>query len=53
MMDTKTLTSVVTCCSFQDGFVDTFDRVHQRPWLSTEGKLLLLGVGFGLLSVLL
>uniref|UniRef100_A0A3Q4HDS7 Bcl-2 Bcl-2 homology region 1-3 domain-containing protein n=1 Tax=Neolamprologus brichardi TaxID=32507 RepID=A0A3Q4HDS7_NEOBR len=36
-----------------DGFVDTFDRVHQRLWLSMQGKLLLLGVGLGLLSVLL
>lgn len=52
-MDTTTLTSVVTCYSFQDGFVDTFDRVDQRLWLSMQGKLLLLGVGLGLLSVLL
>uniref|UniRef100_A0A669CH56 Bcl-2 Bcl-2 homology region 1-3 domain-containing protein n=1 Tax=Oreochromis niloticus TaxID=8128 RepID=A0A669CH56_ORENI len=36
-----------------DGFVDTFDRVHQRPWLSTQGKLFVFGVGLGLLSVLL
>uniref|UniRef100_A0A669BN75 Bcl-2 Bcl-2 homology region 1-3 domain-containing protein n=1 Tax=Oreochromis niloticus TaxID=8128 RepID=A0A669BN75_ORENI len=33
-----------------DGFVHTFDRVHQRPWLSTQGKLFVFGVGLGLLS---